>query len=115
MAPQVGEPTYAEKIDASELRIDWSRSAHEISRLIRLGNAWTIFRGKRLKVHHAIVVDVPSGEIGSLIVTKNSANVATGNGILDLKIVQPEGKPRMDVVSWINGNQPTHGEKLTSD
>jgi methionyl-tRNA formyltransferase len=115
VAPQVGEPTYAEKIDASELRIDWSRSAHEISRLIRLGNAWTIFRGKRLKVHHAIVVDVPSGEIGSLIVTKNSANVATGNGILDLKIVQPEGKPRMDVVSWINGTQPTHGEKLTSD
>jgi methionyl-tRNA formyltransferase len=115
VAPQVGEPTYAEKIDASELRIDWSRSAHEISRLIRLGNAWTIFRGKRLKVHHALVVDVPSGEIGSLIVTKNSANVATGNGILDLKIVQPEGKPRMDVVSWINGTQPTHGEKLTSD
>ena len=115
VAPQVGEPTYAEKIDASELRIDWSRSAHEISRLIRLGNAWTIFRGKRLKVHHAIVVDVPSGEIGSLIVTKNSAIVATGNGILDLKIVQPEGKPRMDVVSWINGTQPTHGEKLTSD
>jgi methionyl-tRNA formyltransferase len=115
VVPQVGVATYAEKIDSSELRIDWSRSAHEISRLIRLGNAWTVFRGKRLKIHQADVVDEPSGEIGSLITTKNSAHVATGRGTLELKIVQPEGKPRMDVVSWINGNQPTHGEKLTSD
>jgi len=115
VVPQVGVATYAEKIDSSELRIEWSRSAHEISRLIRLGNAWTVFRGKRLKIHQADVVDEPSGEIGSLITTKNSAHVATGRGTLELKIVQPEGKPRMDVVSWINGNQPTHGEKLTSD
>jgi methionyl-tRNA formyltransferase len=113
--PQIGEATYAEKIDSSELRIDWSRSAHEISRLIRLGNAWTFFRGKRLKIHQADVIDGATGEVGSMSVTKNSAHVATGRGTLELKIVQPEGKPRMDVVSWINGNQPTHGEKLTSD
>jgi methionyl-tRNA formyltransferase len=113
--PQVGEATYAEKIESSEMRIDWSKSAHEISRLIRLGNAWTKFRGKRLKIHQADVVREPAGDIGSLIVTKNSARVATGSEILELKIVQPEGKPRMDVVSWINGTQPTHGEKLTSD
>jgi methionyl-tRNA formyltransferase len=115
VVPQVGVATYAEKIDSSELRIDWSRSAHEISRLIRLGNAWTVFRGKRLKIHQADVIDGASSEVGSISVTKNSAHVATGRGTLELKIVQPEGKPRMDVVSWINGNQPTHGEKLTSD
>jgi methionyl-tRNA formyltransferase len=115
VVPQVGVATYAEKLDSSELRIDWSRSAHEISRLIRLGNAWTVFRGKRLKIHQADVIDGAASEVGSISVTKNSAHVATGSGTLDLKIVQPEGKPRMDVVSWINGNQPTHGEKLTSD
>jgi methionyl-tRNA formyltransferase len=115
VVPQIGEATYAEKIESSELRIDWSKSANEISRLIRLGNAWTMFRGKRFKIHHADVVREPAGDIGSLIVTKNSALVATGSEILELKIVQPEGKPRMDVVSWINGTQPTHGEKLTSD
>ncbi len=115
VVPQRGEATYAEKIDSSELRINWSRSAREISRLIRLGNAWTIFRGKRLKIHQADVVHETSGEVGSLVVTKNSVGVATSSGFLELKIVQPEGKPRMDVVSWINGTQPTHGEKLTSD
>ena len=115
VVPQTGRATYAEKIDSSELRINWSNSAREISRLIRLGNAWTIFRGKRLKIHHADVNLETSGEVGSLVVTKNSVWVATSSGFLELKIVQPEGKPRMDVVSWINGNQPTHGEKLTSD
>ena len=115
VVPQTGRATYAEKIDSSELRINWSNSAREISRLIRLGNAWTIFRGKRLKIHHADVNLETSGEVGSLVVTKNSVGVATSSGFLELKIVQPEGKPRMDIVSWINGTQPTHGEKLTSD
>ena len=115
VVPQSGEATYAEKIDSSELRISWSKSASEISRLIRLGNAWTNFRGKRLKIHQADVVHETSGEVGSLVVTKNSVWVATSSGFLELKIVQPEGKPRMDIVSWINGTQPTHGEKLTSD
>lgn len=115
VVPQTGRATYAEKIDSSELRINWSNSAREISRLIRLGNAWTIFRGKRLKIHQADVIHETTGEVGSLVVTKNSVGVATSSGFLELKIVQPEGKPRMDVVSWINGTQPTHGEKLTSD
>ena len=115
VVPQREEATYAEKIESSELRINWTKSAREISRLIRLGNAWTIFRGKRLKILQADVVDETSGEVGSLVVTKNSVGVATSSGFLELKIVQPEGKPRMDVVSWINGTQPTHGEKLTSD
>jgi methionyl-tRNA formyltransferase len=117
--PQIGEATYAEKIDSSELHIDWSKSANEISRLIRLGNAWTVFRNKRLKIHQADVShdssSESSAESGSLIVAKNSASVATSSGVLELKIVQPEGKPRMDVISWINGAQPTHGEKLLSD
>ena len=48
--PQVGEPTYADKIDPAELRIDWRRSTIEIHRLVRLERAWTTFRGRRLKV-----------------------------------------------------------------
>jgi methionyl-tRNA formyltransferase len=123
VVPQAGSATYAEKIDSSELLIDWSKSANEISRLIRLGNAWTVFRGKRLKIHQADVVHESSSatsaetfaESGALVVAKNSASVATSSGLLELKIVQPEGKPRMNVVSWINGAQPTHGEKLFSD
>lgn len=82
--PQVGEPTYARKIDPAELRIDWSRSAAEIHRLIRVGGAWTTFRGARLKIHAARLDD------GELVPT----------------IVQPEGKQQMAYAAWRNGAQP---------
>ncbi|MEZ5295561.1 MAG: hypothetical protein R2697_04610 [Ilumatobacteraceae bacterium] len=79
--PQQGETTYAAKIDPSELRIDWSSSAEQIHRLIRLGGAWTTFRGSRIKIHAAELVD------GKIVPT----------------VVQPEGKPRMDADAWRNG------------
>ncbi len=85
---QVGTPTYAAKIDPGELRIDWSRPVDEIDRLIRVGGAWTTFRGARLKIHAADVVD------GEIVPT----------------IVQPEGRPRMDAAAWRNGARPADGE-----
>ena len=48
---------YAAKIDPAELRIDWSRPVEEIDRLIRVGGAWTTFRGDRLKIHAAEIID----------------------------------------------------------
>jgi methionyl-tRNA formyltransferase len=85
---QVGEPIYAAKIDPSELRIDWSRPPVEIDRLIRLGGAWTTFRGQRVKIHSARLDD----------------------GAVVPLVVQPEGKPRMDYVAWRNGARPADGE-----
>jgi methionyl-tRNA formyltransferase len=86
--PQLGAPTYAAKIDPAELRIDWSAPAAHIHRLIRLGGAWTTFRGARVKVHEADLLD------GGLVPT----------------IVQPEGKPRMAYDAWRNGARPADGE-----
>src|SRR5947207_464293 len=48
--PQEGEATYAAKVEADDLRLDWSRPAAELARVVRVGGAWTTFRGKRLKV-----------------------------------------------------------------
>ncbi|HYD09786.1 MAG TPA: methionyl-tRNA formyltransferase, partial [Acidimicrobiales bacterium] len=49
--PQEGEPSYADKIDPAELELDWTRSAADLHRLVRIGRgAWTTFRGKRLRV-----------------------------------------------------------------
>ena len=87
-AEQVGTPTYASKIDPSELRIDWTRPAASIHRLIRLGGAWTTFRSARLKIHAADLID------GRIVPT----------------VVQPEGKPRMDYDAWRNGARPTDDE-----
>lgn len=90
---QSGEVTYAEKIQAAELEIDWTRTSAEIDRLVRLGGAWTLFRGKRLKVW---AVTGPT----------DGPTVATGDGSLVLVEVQPEGKAKMAADAWANGAQP---------
>jgi methionyl-tRNA formyltransferase len=86
--PQSGEVTYAAKLSAGDLEIDWARPPEEIHRLIRLGGAWTTFRGKRLKVHEARLVD----------------------GALVPVTVQPEGKAPMGFDAWRHGARPVPGE-----
>jgi len=110
--PQDGDATYAAKIDPAELRLDWTRPAGELGRLVRLGGAWTTFRGRRLKVVEAAVVDdpdtAPAGGAGAL----TGALVATGRGALRLVAVQPEGKGPQAADAWRNGARPAAGEVL---
>ena len=87
-APQLGEPVYAAKISPEELRIDWSQPVAAIDRLIRLGGAWTMFRGERFKIHEAELVD----------------------GAIVPRVVQPAGKPRIDAEAWRNGARLADGE-----
>lgn len=49
-APQEGEMSWADKIEPGELRIDWSARAEHVLRLVRVGGAWTIYGGRRLKI-----------------------------------------------------------------
>lgn len=104
--PQAGEPSYAHKIDKREARIDWSRPAPEIARLVRALNpapgAYCLAGDKRLKVWRAEAVDGP-GVAGLLV----GDTVHCGEGALRLVEVQPEGKPRMTADSWLNGNTVT--------
>ena len=109
--PQQGEPTYAAKLEAAEFEIDWSLPAVAIDRLVRLGVAWTTFRGKRLKVLAAEVSDVSEDE-GAASTFTSPLSIATGTGSLRLSVVQPEGKPKMDATSWANGAQPRVGERV---
>jgi methionyl-tRNA formyltransferase len=104
---QEGEPTYAAKIDPAELRIDWGRPSVELHRLVRLGGAWTTFRGKRLKVLEAEPVGGAVG-VGEL----HDALVGTGDGALRLVTVQPEGRAPMPFSAWRNGARPLPGEVL---
>ena len=86
--PQVGEVTYASKFASADLEIDWSMPAPEVHRLIRVGGAWTTFRGKRLKINEARLVD----------------------GRVVPVVVQPEGKAAMAFDAWRNGARPAPGE-----
>jgi methionyl-tRNA formyltransferase len=105
--PQRGDALHAAKITPEERRIDWTESAIAIHRRIRVGGAWTTFRGKRLKIHRATTADA-SGVPGTVDGTRAFA----AEGALDLLEVQPEGKGRQDAVAWRNGARPTADDRL---
>jgi methionyl-tRNA formyltransferase len=86
--PQSGEPTHAAKLEPADFEIDWNRPVEEIHRLIRVGGAWTTFRGKRLKVNEARLVD----------------------GHIVPVTVQPEGRAAMPFDAWRNGARPAPDE-----
>ncbi len=107
--PQRGDSTYADKIDAGELEIDWSRPAAEIDLWVRVGGAWTTFRGRRLKVHEVepVAGSSPPGQLGA-----DRATVGTGSGSVRLVTVQPEGRPPMPWTAFANGAHPQPGERF---
>lgn len=86
--PQVGEPLYAAKLDKAEFVIDWEQPTVDVHRRIRVGGAWTTFRGKRLKILAADLVD----------------------DVIVPTTLQPEGKGPMEFAAWRNGAQPRPDE-----
>lgn len=106
--PQVGESTYAHKIDRDELRLDFAGSAETARRTVAVGDAWTTFRGKRLKIHRVTVGEPTDAAPGTL----DGRAVATADRWLGLDQVQPEGKGRMDAAAWVNGARPGPDDRL---
>jgi methionyl-tRNA formyltransferase len=106
--PQQGEPTYAGKIDPAERELDFSASAAHLTRVVRVGDAFTFFKGRRLKVWKAKASagSAPAGTFAAPLV------VGTGDGLFELVEVQPEGKPRMAAAAWANGTRPHVGDRL---
>ena len=99
--------TYAEKLTAADREIDWSRPAEIVLRTVRVGGAWTTWHGARFKVHAATPTD-GEGTPGEFL---GPCTVACGGGAVELAVVQPEGKGRMDAAAWANGARPT-GDRL---
>ena len=101
--PQTGEPTYAAKLEPAELHLDFNRAAEVCDRQVRVGRAWTTWRGRRLLVHRAGVVT----DVGTLLPGEIEGDrVGTGEGALELIVVQPEGKPAMSAADWLRGARP---------
>lgn len=110
---------YAHKIDKAESAIDWNLSAKKIHQNLRglaLGpGAFCVFKGKKLKIHKALVIDENSsgfvaGQISAM--DDHSFNVQTSAGQLQVLEVQPESKAKMDVKAFMLGNSLELGQSL---
>lgn len=107
-----GETTtaYASMLTKEMGRIDWSRDAVSIERLVRGLNPWpsayTKLKGKTMKIWECEVVDsdASKGVCGEILkVTKNAMIVQTKDGALAIRELQLEGKKRMDAGAFLRG------------
>mgnify|MGYP002712319495 FL=1 len=90
--------TYAHKLNKDEARLDWSRPAVELERLVRAFNPWPIchstLNGEALKVHAAQLGEGQGAPGSVLAADKSGLTVACGEGALRLTRLQlPGGKP----------------------
>lgn len=90
--------TYAHKLNKDEARLDWSRPAVELERLVRAFNPWPIchstLNGEALKVHAAQLGEGQGAPGSVLDADKSGLTVACGEGALRLTRLQlPGGKP----------------------
>lgn len=106
------EATIAPKIKKEDAKINWKLSAQEIHNLVRgiykAPSAFTHFNNKIVKIMKTELVDDSSvtsdNDFGKVAcVDKKGIQVLTGNGILNLVKVKPEGKGEMFARDWVNG------------
>ncbi len=110
--------TFAVKITNDTARIDWGKSAAELSNLIRglrfYPSAFCLFRRKRLKILKAVpkfgTGTAAHGEV--IKVGKDFFEVATGKGNICIYEVQLEGRKIASALSFLNGHRVLPGEIL---
>ncbi len=106
--------TYAKKILKDEARIDWTRSAAEIDRLIRglapSPGAFTEVKGERLKILYAQPV-TGKGAPGTVI--SDDLTIACGDGALKILKAQRAGGKAMEAGELLKGFALPQGTILT--
>ena len=98
-------------------RIDFSRPAAELERLIRGLSPWpsayTKYGDKTLKIWKASVIEEETvRQPGTVVRAKECLWVATGAGLLSLEEVQLEGKKRMEIGAFLRGAAMEEGTVL---
>ena len=123
--PEESPTPYARMIKKEDGRIDWHRSAVEIERQIRALDPWpsayTLLEGKTCKIWKAAVAQATTTEKydtiaavpGSILKAEGEdLLIRTGEGILAVTEIQPEGKKRMHTGDFLRGRSVSPGTIL---
>ena len=102
--PQPAEGvTYAAKIDKAEARIDWTRPAVQVDRLIRglspFPGAWCMAGSERVKLLRARLA-TGSGAPGTVL---HGLTIACGDGAVEITLAQREGKKAQVPEDFLRG------------
>ena len=108
------QATYAPPIQKEEFRICWKAPAESVKDRVRglYPNAYTTFRGKRIKILKAKVLDM-QGEPGEIL-SRGRFIVGCGKGAVEiLELISPKGK-KMSGEEFMRGYKPKLYESLES-
>jgi methionyl-tRNA formyltransferase len=104
--PQIGEATYASKLEPADRILDPSARAGELHDRVRalspFVGAYLALAGQRLTVWQSRVA-AGQGEPGALAIEDGRLLLACGTGRLELVEVQPAGGRRMEAAAWLRG------------
>lgn len=126
-----GAPTtpYASMLTKELGNLDWKRPAEELWRLIRGLDPWpagySFLNGKMLKLWRthvtgeaeaeALGTDASKAEPGSILLASGrNLAVMTGDGVLWIDELQPEGKKRMETEAYLRGARLAPGMRFAS-
>ena len=103
---QESQATHYPMISKEDGKIDWSKSAREVFNKMRGFTPWpsafTTLDGKLFKILKCVVSDkIFDGKEGQVFVEERKAYVVCGNGTVELKEVQLEGKKAMPVSDFL--------------
>jgi methionyl-tRNA formyltransferase len=115
--PQEGESNYAPLLRKEDGHMPWSKPAGKLYNFIRGMHPWpgafTFLEGLRLRILRARVSE-GEGEPGVIQhVSKESFSVGSGEGILEIRELQPEGKRAMSAAQFLSGHAVKEGMRLT--
>jgi methionyl-tRNA formyltransferase len=103
--------TYADKIDKSDARIDWTRPATHIERQVRAFNPWpvafTTHRGEQLRIWDARALDAPAAQPPGQVIAESRAgiDVCCGEGQLRITRLQLPGKRPVTSDAFLNAHR----------
>ena len=110
--------TYAGKVGRGEARVDWTKDAATVSRIIRAYDprpgAFTQAASGEVKLFGARLAprtaERPPGEV--LTIDGDGLTVACGTGAVRIAAVHPAGKRRIAPAEWSRGRGISVGERL---
>lgn len=113
--------TYAKKIEKEDCLVDFGKSAEAVHNLIRGTSpfplSFAFLNGKMIKFVSSFLTDKKSDKAPGTVVSLEKGNiyVATGNGVIGIDGVLPEGKGRMKALDFVNGRKITEGDVFTRE
>jgi methionyl-tRNA formyltransferase len=111
-SPQVGTPSFAPPLKKEDGVIDWSKTARAVHNFIRGMYPWPCaycyLNGERIKIIKAIALE-GSGQPRKIQKAGNELIVGTGNGLISILELQPEGKKIMSAKAFLQGRRLKEG------